>query len=265
MNNRLTRCLARAGKNKEKLFCAYVMLGYPSVAKTEAVVRVLEQAGTDILELGFPFSDPLADGPTIQYASEHAIRNGVTLEDAFRVVKRLRHRGIEIPILFFSYLNPILCYGASRFVRRLQASGFDGSIVPDLPPEEGKELETMLRQSRLSMVYLIAPTTRRNRMRAIAGRSNGFIYYVSLRGITGARRAVPRDLVKTVKILKRLTRKPVLVGFGISQPEQVRTITRVADGVVVGSAIIDRLRNGAGVPSIGGYISRLVRALKTRR
>lgn len=262
MNNRLTESLARAKQNKEKLFCAYLTLGCPSIVKTEQAIHALEKAGTHILELGFPFSDPLADGRTIQRASEQAIRNGVRFEDAFRMVKRLRRQGTEIPILFFSYLNPILRYGVSRFARRLRASGFDGSIVPDLPLEEGRELEKVFHRSNLSIVYLIAPTTRKERMWAIAARSDGFIYYVSLRGVTGARRSVPSDLIKTIKILKGLTRKPVLVGFGVSQPDQVRSIARVADGIVVGSAIVARLRNGAGVQSVGRYVSRLIRAMK---
>ena len=264
MNNRLTQKLKEAGKRKEKLFCAYLTLGFPRLAVTEALVPALERAGVDILELGFPFSDPLADGPTIQFASAEAIKRGVKLKDAFSLIRKLRREGLRIPVLFFSYLNPIMHYGISRALRQLRQSGFDGLIVPDLPPEEGRMWEPWFKRFDLSLVYLVAPTSGEDRIREIVKHSSGFIYYVSLRGVTGARNSVPKDLFRKLKILKKITPKPVLVGFGVSNEAQARNIARAADGVIVGSAIVERLRNGRkAVGSVVSFVSRLVRAMKT--
>jgi len=265
MNNRLVQKIKEAKKKNAKLFCAYVTLGFPNLSTTEAIIPALEQAGTDIIELGFPFSDPLADGPTIQFASERAIKNGVQLKDAFRLIKKLRRKGLKIPVLFFSYLNPLMHFGVSRAVRQLKQNGFDGLIIPDLPPEEGRMWEPWFRSSDLSIVYLIAPTTKNKRIGEIAKRSNGFIYYVSLRGVTGVRSSVPADLVQKIKEIKKITDKPVLVGFGVSDEKQVRSIARVADGIIVGSAIVDRLRNGRkAVKSTISFVSRLIASLKKR-
>ncbi len=263
MNNRLIQKLKEAKRGNAKLFCAYLTLGFPNLSTTEALIPALEQAGTDIIELGFPFSDPLADGPTIQFASERAIKNGVELKDAFRLIKELRRKGLKIPVLFFSYLNPLMHYGVSRAVRQLKQNGFDGLVIPDLPPEEGRMWEPWFKNSDLSMVYLIAPTTSLDRMREIAKRSSGFVYYVSLRGVTGMRSSLPSDLIRKIKEVKKATEKPVLVGFGVSQEKQARAIARVADGIIVGSAIVDRLRKGrkAIKPTVA-YVSRLIASLK---
>jgi len=263
MSNRLRKTIARARKYKSKLFCAYVTLGFPTLSRTEDVVLALERAGTSILELGFPFSDPLADGPTIQHSSEQAIRGGVRIEDAFKLMRKLRKKGFALPVLFFSYLNPIVRHGVERTLSELKRSGFDGLIVPDLPIEEGSVMEQLCRLENLSLVYLAAPTTSKKRMRVIVRRSSEFIYYVSLRGVTGARHRLPSDLLGKLKTIKKMTKKPVLAGFGVSRPEQARSIARVADGIVVGSAIIDRLRKGGNVKrSVFSYVSRLIREMK---
>lgn len=261
MGNRLVTKLNQIKKTGKKIFCAYVTLGFPNLSVTEKTIIEFEKAGVDVVELGFPFSDPLADGPTIQYASDVAIRNGVSIEDAFCLVEKLRKKGVSVPIIFFSYLNPILHFGIEKFSAKLQASGFDGALVPDLPVEEGKELKGALRRKGLSLVYLVAPTTDTSRMKMIARESEGFIYYVALRGVTGARSAVPADLSENVKRLKRLTPKPVLVGFGVSKPDQARAIASQADGIIVGSAIVDCLRKGnAGISSAVRLVSSLKRA-----
>ena len=265
MNNRLTEKLNETMKNKKKLFCAYLTLGFPSLSVTEATISTLERSGTDIIELGFPFSDPLADGPIIQFASTQAIRRGIRLQDAFRLVRKLRRKGIQIPILFFSYLNPIMHYGISRAIRQLRQSGFDGLIIPDLPPEEGRMWEPWFKRYELSLVYFIAPTTGSGRMKEIIRRSSGFIYYVSLRGVTGMRNSVPDDLIQNLKTIKKMTQKPVLVGFGVSSPQQARKIARAADGIIVGSAIVDQLRRGRkAIGGIGTFASRLVRSLEQK-
>lgn len=265
MDNRLIQKLNEAKKKKTKLFCAYLTLGFPNISTTEAFIPALERAGADIIELGFPFSDPLADGPTIQFASEQAIKNGVQLKDAFRLMKKLRRKGLKIPVLFFSYLNPLMHYGVSRAVRQLKQNGFDGLVIPDLPPEEGRMWEPWFKNSDLSIVYLVAPTTGLQRMREIAKHSSGFVYYVSLRGVTGMRKSLPSDLIRKLKEVKKVIRKPVLVGFGISHEKQARAIAHVADGIIVGSAIVDRLRKGRKAirPTIS-YVSRLIVSLKQK-
>jgi tryptophan synthase alpha chain len=264
MKNRLVQKLKEARKEKRKLFCAYLTLGFPRLSVTEALIPALEQAGADIIELGFPFSDPLADGPTIQFTSAKAIEKGVKLKNAFELVRRLRRKGVKIPILFFSYLNPLMHYGMTRALRQMHQNGYDGFIVPDLPPEEGRMWEPWAKKLDLSLVYLIAPTTTRERMRMVAKRSNGFIYYVSLRGVTGARSLVPADLTKNIRVIKKITRKPVLVGFGVARGEQAKAIARVADGIIVGSALMDQMRNGKNpIRAVTSLVSRLIKATRS--
>lgn len=246
MKARLARRLAQAQRARKKLFCAFVTLGYPNVRSTEKLIQEFAGRGVDIVELGFPFSDPLADGPTIQFSSEAAIKRGVALSDAFRVVRSLRRKGVDIPIIFFSYLNPIYHSGERGFPRRLRQAGFDGLIVPDCPPEEDPFLWKACRREGIAPVFLIAPTTRPDRARKIFARSQGFLYYVSLRGVTGARKALSRDLAGNLRKLRRLGRKPILVGFGVSTAAQARQVSRLSDGVIVGSAIVDKIRKAKG-------------------
>jgi len=184
------------------------------------------------------------------------------MNHAFRLVERLRKRGLKIPVFLFSYLNPVLQFGASQLAGRMKHSGFDGLIVPDLTPDEGKSWEVLFRKQNLALVYLVAPTTRPRRMRQIASRSSGFVYYVSLKGVTGARSGIPPGLAQNLRTLKAYTKKPVLVGFGVSRSEQGRKIARVSDGIVVGSAIVDRLKSGTrSVPGVKRYVHELVRAI----
>src|SRR3989338_2038638 len=265
MDNQLIQRLKEAKGKGAKLFCAYLTLGFPNLSTTEALILALAHAGADIIELGFPFSDPLADGPTIQFASAQAIKKNVRLNDAFRLVRKLRKRGLRISILLFTYLNPIMHYGMSRAIRQLHQSGFDGLIVPDLPPDEGKMWESWFQRFNLSLVYLIAPTTDHARAKEIAKRSSGFVYYVSLRGVTGARSSISPDLIRNLRIVKKMTKKPVLVGFGVSSPKQARAITKVPDGIIVGSAIVERLKGGRkGVRSAVSFASSLMAAMKRK-
>ncbi len=261
--NRLIAITQKSVKNKKKLFCAFVTLGYPNLKATENLILEFEKCGVDIVELGFPFSDPLADGPTIQYSSERALEKGVKLEDAFRLISRLRKKGCRVPILLFTYLNPIHHYGLSRIVRRAAQSGFDGFIIPDCPPEEEPELTRLCHQKNLARVFLVAPTTVAKRAAAIARQSEGFIYYVSLRGVTGARKSLPSDILKNIKSLKRVTRKPVLIGFGVSSPKQSYQLGKMGQGVIVGSAIVQELRrSGGGIKPAVNFVRKMVKALK---
>jgi len=257
--NKLDQKILEMRKKKRKLFCVFLTLGYPSLAATERLILSSAAAGVDILELGFPFSDPLADGPTIQYSSEQAIKKNVSIKDAFALVRRLRQKGCKIPVVFFGYFNPVFSSGAIDFARDARAAGLDGLIIPDLPPEEEPEFQKACRKQKLHIVQLVAPTTKDKRAKMLVGKSQGFIYYVSLRGVTGARKAVPADLKAHLLKLKRMTAKPVLAGFGISTPDQARDISRMADGVIVGSAVINHLKKG--VPAAERFIQTMARAV----
>ena len=263
MKNRLAKKMEEAQRNGKKLFCAFLTLGFPSVKATEKLIEGFAARGVDVVELGFPFSDPLADGPTIQFSSEAALRRGVTMEAAFRLVRNLRNRGVTIPIVFFSYLNPIYRWGEEEFPFRLKREGFDGLIVPDCPPDEELKLWKACKRAGIAPVFLVAPTTTEDRMRKIFARSEGFLYYVSLRGVTGARRTLAGGLRKNLWKLRRLGKKPVLVGFGISSPEQVRELAKASDGVIVGSAIVDRLRkSGGSLAPVFSFVESLLAALR---
>lgn len=259
MKNRLDEKIKAAKKAKQKLFCVFLTLGFPSIAATERLILSCEKAGVDILELGFPFSDPLADGPTIQYSSERAIKNNVAVKDALALVRRLRQRGSKISIVFFGYFNPVFSYGWKNFAQDAKNAGMDGLIIPDLPPEEEVEFHKACRKQKLHFVQLVAPTTGDKRAKMLVEKSQGFVYYVSLRGVTGARRAIPADLKSHLVKLKRMTAKPILVGFGISTPEQAKDISRMADGVIVGSAVIEHLKRG--VPAAERFVEKMVHAV----
>ena len=255
--------IKKAQQKKEKLFCAYVTLGYPNVPFTEKLILALEGVGVDIIELGIPFSDPLADGPTIQESSYHALTNNTKVYDAFNLVSRLRKRGVSVPVVFFSYYNIIFHYGIKPFIKKLKQSGFDGVLCPDLPPEEDECIEKELRENNISLIYLIAPTSSSVRIKMLARKSKGFIYYVSRRGVTGARHDIAKDLSLKVKQIKKNTAKSVLVGFGISDKKQIRTICSLSDGVIVGSAIIDQIKRTKSVAKTAQFVQKLVKEVKS--
>jgi tryptophan synthase alpha chain len=257
--NYLTEKIKKNRRRKAKLFCVFLTLGYPSLAATERLILSSEKAGVDIIELGFPFSDPLADGPTIQYSSEQAIKKNVSIKDALSLVRRLRQKGSKIPIVFFGYFNPVFSYGCMEFAGDAKGAGLDGMIIPDLPAEEEIEFQKACRKHRLNFVQLVAPTTADKRAKMLVGKSQGFIYYVSLRGVTGARKALPADLKAHLAKLKKMTFKPVLAGFGISTPEQARAISKMSDGVIVGSAVIEHLKRG--IPAAERFIEKMSQAV----
>ncbi|MBI4387580.1 MAG: tryptophan synthase subunit alpha [Candidatus Omnitrophica bacterium] len=262
--NSFTQSLKQKVRRKEKIVCAFLTLGFPSLSHTKQLIRAFDKIGVDIVELGFPFSDPLADGPTIQKASDDALRRHIQLHDAFDIVKALRREGCNIPIVFFSYFNPILHRGVETFAKLLHESGFEGVVIPDLPPEEAKTSDKFFRKYRLAQIHLVAPTTEPNRMRSIVQKSEGFVYYVSLKGVTGVRKALPNDVASQVRKIKRLTDKAVLVGFGVSSAKQAKQICRFADGVIVGSAIINSLAtSGPGIGKTVQFVKSLVDAAKS--
>lgn len=216
---------------------AYLTVGYPSVAATLEVVPALAEAGCDIVELGIPFSDPLADGTTIQAASAAALADGVTPSVCLEVADKLR-RKVDLPLLFMTYYNPVLRYGVEEFCAAGARAGIDGLIVPDLPPDETSDLGAASQRHGLDMVYLLAPTSTEQRIRLVARKSRGFIYLVSLVGVTGARSSLPEGLEDMVARVRRHATGPICVGFGIGTPEQAKRVGRVADGVIVGSRLV---------------------------
>jgi tryptophan synthase alpha chain len=220
-----------------KALIAYVTVGYPTIEATLKVVPLLAENGCDIIELGIPFSDPLADGVTIQKSSFHALQNGVTPRLCLELAGQLSQK-VDIPLIFMTYYNPVLKYGLDKFSTACADAGISGIIIPDLPPDEGSDLEATSQGQGLDLIYLLAPTSTEERIRLAAERSRGFIYLVSITGVTGARDRLPADLEAFVTRVRKLATQPLCVGFGISTPEQAGQIARIADGVIVGSRII---------------------------
>jgi tryptophan synthase alpha chain len=239
---------------------AYVTVGYPSIEATRKVVPLLDESGCDIVELGIPFSDPLADGATIQRASFHALQNGVTPQLCLDLASELSGK-VSSPLVFMTYFNPVLHYGIKEFCQACKKSGVDGLIIPDLPPEEGTELETATRTNDLDLIYLLAPTSTEERIRLVAEKSRGFIYLVSVTGVTGARDKLPENLAAFVGRVKKIASQPLCVGFGISTAEQASQIAQIADGVIVGSRIIQLMETEDNFLSVGNFIRELRAAL----
>jgi len=246
-----------------KALIAYVTTGYPTIEATLKVVPLLADSGCDIIELGIPFSDPLADGVTIQKSSFHALQNGVTPRLCLELAGQLS-RKVNIPLVFMTYYNPVLKYGLEKFGAASASAGVSGLIIPDLPPDEGSELETVSQQHGLDLIYLLAPTSPGERIMLAAARSRGFIYLVSVTGVTGARARLPVDLKTFVARVRKIARQPLCVGFGISTPEQAGQIAGIADGVIVGSRIIQLMEKGDDFSSLAGLVRGLRRAIDKR-
>jgi tryptophan synthase alpha chain len=245
-------------KEGRKAFIPYIMAGDPDLEKTLDYVLMLEKCGADMVELGIPFSDPLADGPTIQRAAERALKKGVTLNKVLAFVRELRSK-TSIPVILMTYYNPVFKYGERRFAEDAGACGVDGLIVPDLPPEEAGNLAPLCREAGVDTIFLVAPTSGQDRMKKVAKASRGFVYYVSMTGITGARLSLNDDFSAHIGRLRQLTRMPVAVGFGVSTPEDAHMISRVADGVIIGSAIVGKLQESP--ETARDFISRLREAI----
>lgn len=220
-----------------KAFVAYLTAGDPSMEKTGELIPALEAAGVDIIEVGVPFSDPTADGPVIQAASQRALKKGANLEKILAMITRLR-RFSGVPLVLFTYYNPILSYGPERFAADAAAAGVDGLLVVDLPPEEADELRRYSDPAGLAFISLIAPTTDPGRAGKILWRAAGFVYYISVTGVTGTAAPRPDDVRRDVERIRKMTALPIAVGFGISTPAQAATIAPLADGIVIGSALV---------------------------
>jgi tryptophan synthase alpha chain len=223
-------------------------------------VPLFARNGCDIIELGIPFSDPLADGATIQQASYEALRQGVTTNACLEVAQELRGR-VKIPLVFMTYYNPVLRFGLEEFCSKCGEVGIDGLIIPDLPPEEGEELGRSTKRHGLDLVYLLSPASTEQRIRLVTSRSSGFIYLVSLTGVTGARDTLPEELESFVGSVRKKTEKPLCVGFGVSTPEQARRVAAVADGVIVGSRIVQLLGKDRSLKNASSFVKSLREAL----
>ena len=245
-----------------KALIAYLTVGYPSLEATYEVASVLANNGCDIIELGIPFSDPLADGATIQKSSYQALQQGITPQICLEVAYQL-HQRIATPLVFMSYYNPILSFGLEAFCQASVKAGIDGIIIPDLPPEEGAELEASTKKLNLDLMYLLAPTSTEERISLVAEKCQGFIYLVSLTGVTGARETLPPELEDFVKRVRQRTHLPLCIGFGVANPEQARRVARIADGVIVGSRLIQLIEEDATFSSLKSFTLSLREALNS--
>jgi tryptophan synthase alpha chain len=244
--SRITTAFKKACQRRTAALMPYFTLGYPDRESSLAIIEAIAPY-SDLLELGVPFSDPLADGPTIQRSTQIALEKGTSTAVCLEMLQTLRRRGVATPALLMGYYNPILAYGPERYVRDAAAAGCDGFIVPDLPPEEADDLEALAQAAGLVLVHFLAPTSSSGRIAAVAARARGFIYLVSLTGVTGARQALRADLADFVARVRAQTGVPLALGFGIGTPEQAAAVGRIADGVIVGSALIN------AVDAVPGY------------
>ena len=227
-------------------FLPYYPIGYPTYADSLAAIEAMAAEGVDGFEIGIPFSDPLADGPTIQAATQVALANGITVRRCLDAVRDLRQRGVTHPLLLMGYLNPLLAYGPERFVTAAQQAGADGLIIPDLPPEEAELFAPACARAGLALVFFLAPTSDDTRIKLVASKATGFIYVVSVTGVTGARRDLPPELDAFLAHVHAQTTLPLVVGFGISQPAQARAMNDLAEGFIVGSALVKAGAQGVG-------------------
>jgi len=236
--SKIARTFELLKKNNRKALMPYAMMGYPALESALDIVPALAEAGADLVELGVPFSDPLADGATIQAAGQQALANGMSLALCLEQAATLRARGVTLPFVLMGYYNPIVQFGIERFVEQAVASGIDGLIVPDLPPEEAETLYAAATARGLDVIFLLAPTSDATRIQTVTALSGGFIYLVSLVGVTGARESLPPGLADFVARVRAVTDKALAVGFGIATPEQTAQVAQLADGVIVGSALV---------------------------
>ncbi|MFQ5952531.1 MAG: tryptophan synthase subunit alpha [Candidatus Omnitrophota bacterium] len=266
--NRIKETFDSLRKEGKKAFIPYITAGDPDIRTTKRIVRALADAGADIIELGIPFSDPLADGPTIQRAVHRSLEAGCSVGKVLSMVKELR-RVVITPLVFMTYYNIVYNYGIERFIKDAKSCGADGIIVPDLPLEESADLVKAADKKDFYVILLAAPTTPLERFKRIVKRSRGFVYYVSLTGVTGARKKLSEKVKSDVKKLEKVTSKPICVGFGISNPAQAKDIARVSDGIILGSAVInvlekylpDKNRAVREVEKFAGSIARAVHSV----
>ncbi len=257
----ITTTLNTLKERGEKALVTFITAGDPDLATSEQIVHTLIESGVDLIELGFPFSDPMADGPTIQLASERALASGTTLRGVIDMVARVRQHS-NVPIVLMGYYNPVFCYGSEQFARDAAAAGIDGLLLVDLPPEEAEELHPFLKDVGIDLITLLAPTTGEKRSARLAADSEGFLYYVSMTGVTGSKQVDAGAIADAVNDLKKQSPIPVAVGFGISTPEAAGEVAEIADAVVVGSALVKLIAEFSGSLSLLDEVRSFVRQLK---
>lgn len=257
--NRIDALFERKRAEGKTAFILYVTAGFPDLKTTEALIPELERAGADLIEMGVPFSDPIADGPTIQKASSVSLKSGTNVRKILDLILRLRKKS-QIPLVLFSAYNPLYKYGLKNLILDSAQAGVDGLLVPDLPMEEADVLAHDCEKAGLCHIFLIAPTTPPDRAGRIMEKSTGFIYYISTKGVTGARDRMDKSLLSQLASLKRLTDKPIAVGFGISKPEHIALLKGKADGIIVGSALVREIEAGK---TLKARIRRAVRFTRT--
>jgi tryptophan synthase alpha chain len=258
---RIPRRFGKLAEAGEMGLVAYITAGDPSLGASEKIVLAAAEAGADVIELGVPFSDPVADGPTIQRASERALRSGTTLAGVIELVRRLRLQ-TDVALMLFSYFNPVLQMGLEKFADAAAKAGADGVLATDLTPEEGGEYRAAMQARGLDTIFLAAPTSTDERLAKIAEYSSGFLYLISRTGVTGARESLPEDLPSLARRARRFTKLPLAVGFGISQPEHVTVLGGIADAAVVGSALVAEIERAGSADAAAAGVGGLVRALK---
>jgi len=246
--NRIDRTFKELRKNGRKALIPYIMAGDPDLDATIKHINDLESSGADIIELGVPFSDPLADGPTIQKAAERSLQKGTTLRKVLNLVKEVRKTS-EIPLILMTYYNPIFKLGVESFITKAVKAGVDGVIIPDLIPDEADEFMKLSRQHNLDTIFLLAPTSTNDRIKKVTKASTGFIYFVSITGITGAKLSMGSPMKKNLAAINSATKKPVAVGFGVSTAKEAASVAKMADGVIIGSAIVKLIAKGKNIKS----------------
>lgn len=262
--NRIDQKFAQLRKEDRKAVIIFLTAGYPDLETTEKLIIRFSEIGVDIIEIGVPFSDPMADGPLIQEASRYALEKNVHILEILYLVKKVR-KVTQIPICLMTYYNPVFCFGDRKFAEKAALSGVDGVIIPDLPPEEARIFTKAAVKVGLDTIFFLAPTSTPFRIKTVARASKGFIYYVSLTGVTGLRQNIPADLKFCIGQIKKYTDKPVCVGFGISSPEQVKQVHRIADGAIIGSAVINQIRDNIGNTDLVGKVVSFVAGLIKER
>jgi tryptophan synthase alpha chain len=261
MTGRIEKKFAYLRQKQEKALVVYLTAGDPDLETTRRLILSLDKAGVDILEIGVPFSDPTADGPIIQAASQRALRSGVTLSRILAMIESLRNVS-DIPIVLFGYYNPIFSYGNEQFAITAKKAGVDGILIVDLPPEESRELRQYTDRAGIDFISLIAPTTNDDRIKTISHNATGFLYYISITGVTGTAKPVIENIREDVYRIRRMTALPLVVGFGISTPRQAGEIASLADGIVVGSAFVQLIEKNIGNENLIKNASTFVRDIK---
>jgi len=262
--NRIEKKFRELKKKKETAFIAYLTCGYPNLDTTKKLILEMDKIGVDIIELGVPFSDPIAEGPIIQRSSYEALKKGINLQDILGLASQIRKTS-DIPLVVMSYYNPINACGIEKFAVKARSCGIDGLIVPDLIPEEAVSLIKILNKNKLEHIFLVAPTSDLKRIKEVTKASSGFVYYVSLVGVTGVRKKIASGIKENINKIRRFTNKPVCIGFGVSSPKHVKALRPYADGLICGSAIIQVMEKNPGkqcVKKTLAFVKKMVNACK---